>query len=214
MKLFLASSLDKTISLLIPKISKLSKENRVIFIANAADPLKEKWWVDADRKAFVDSGFNLEEINLRNITSQQFAAELKKSDIIHICGGSVFYLLSLLQKKGIGKEIIEAVRKDKIFYTGTSAGSCIAAKSLEIFKFDPEEKKYAHLVSDFSGLNFVNFLIIPHCNNQEFIQANKDVIEHTPEFTDPLIFIQDSQAVWVKDDKFEILDLSAPTETP
>lgn len=207
MKLFLASSLDKTLPLLLQKFFKPPQKTKVIFIANAADPFDDKWWVDLDRQAFLKSGFEIIEVDLKNITEDRFTEQVQNADILHICGGSVFYLLSLLKKSTFHKTITGAVRKNKIFYTGTSAGSVIVSPSLEIYKYDPEEKKFFDPKSDFSGLNFVNFLIVPHCNNPEFVEANKAVIEHSPKFPIPLIFIQDNQVVWVEDNKFEILSL-------
>ncbi|MFA5987294.1 MAG: Type 1 glutamine amidotransferase-like domain-containing protein [Candidatus Paceibacterota bacterium] len=208
MKLFLASALGNTISLLVPKLAKPPKENRVIFIANAADPFEgDKWWVESDRKAFSNLGFNLIETDLRKIDAKQLVVEINRSDIIHFCGGSDFYLLSILQKGGFIKDIVESVRTGKIFYTGTSAGSCLVAPSLEIYKFDPDEKKHTNLLSDFYGLGLVNYLIVPHCNQKEFVSDYKVLVEHMPEFSCPLVFLQDNQAIYVEDEKSEILIL-------
>jgi len=205
MKLFLASSLDETISLLEPRLNKPIGDNRVLFIANAADLLDDPWWVDLDRKKFLDAGYKIAEIDLRKLSQEEFTKILENSDIVHVCGGSVFYLLSVLKQNEFGDLITKAVRDNKIIYTGTSAGSIVVSKSNEIYKYDPDEVKFVDRVSEFEGLDLVDFVIVPHCGKADFIEANKAVVEHMPEFPYPMIFLHDNQAVYVDDSKLEIL---------
>ena len=84
MKLFLASSLDRTVNLLSKKLSKSVKGKRVIFIDNAADNYKgDRWWIKSDKDAFVKIGCNIVEVDIRQISKKDFKLELEKSDIIH-----------------------------------------------------------------------------------------------------------------------------------
>lgn len=209
MKLFLASSFDKTIKIFEKKLGTSISGKKVIFVANAADKhTTDTWWVRVDREAFVKHGCNLSEIDLRNISESDLEKLLNVSDIIHFCGGSVLYLLNLIKEKGLSNIIIDQVRKGKIIYSGTSAGSIIPALDLRLFNFDSEEKEYIDVesIKDFSGLGLVNFLILPHTNNIDFVDANTVVVRHLPEFSQPALFLYDNQAVWVEGDKFEIVE--------
>ena len=208
MKLFLASSLDKTISLFSKKLTRPIKGRRVIFITNAADNHKgDKWWIKFDKDAFIKIGCNLVEVDMRQITKKDFKSELEKSDIIHFCGGSVLHLISVIKKRNFSKLIINAVRKDKIIYSGTSAGSMIVAKDLSLNAFEPDEKQYLKETKDYSGLGLVNFMVMPHCNNKYFVKGNKKMIENLSGASQALIFIYDNQAVWVEDDKLEVVSV-------
>ena len=207
MKLFLASSFDKTASLLAKNCGEI-KDKNVIFIANAADTHKgDTWWIDTDRQAFIKLGCKVNDVDLRVITKNDLEKLLKEYDIIHFCGGSVLYLINLLRGRAFDKLITNFVRKNEIIYTGTSAGSMIAAKDLKLSYFDPEEKEYIDVekIKDFSGLNLVNFLIVPHTNNEDFSKGNIEMVRNLPKFSQPLVFIYDNQAVFVEDNKFEIL---------
>ena len=207
MKLFLASSFVETANLFKKKIGKI-KGKKVVLIANASDTHKGKtWWVDDDRNAFKKLGCLVKDIDLRIISKIDLEKVLQESDIIHFCGGSVLYLINLLREKGFDKLIIDSVRKDRIIYTGTSAGSMIVAEDLKLSYYDPEETEYIDVkkMKDFSGLKFVNFLIIPHTNNKDFSKGNIEMVKYLPKFSQPLVFIYDNQAIWVEDDKFEIL---------
>jgi dipeptidase E len=78
---------------------------------------------------------------------------------------------------------------------------------LKLCKYDEEEKELVKTMTDYSGLGLVNFLIIPHINNKDFVESNKKMIEHLPGNPVALIFIDDNQAVWVEDNKFEIFEI-------
>lgn len=205
MKLFLASSLDKTISLLKERVPKSAKW--VLFIANAADPYDERWWVDLDREAFIKLGFEIIEVDLRKITKEEFEQKLKNVDIVHLCGGSVFYLISILREKNVADLIIDIVKNEKVIYTGTSAGSMIPAKELFLLKYEVEESAFYKQESDSKGLDLVNFLILPHCNQEAFAENNKNVVEHAHESSIPLLLLKDDQAVWVEDEKMELVSV-------
>lgn len=207
MKLFLASSLDKTALLLK---SLLPKANcRVAFISNAADIYKgDNWWIESDGKALREIGCEIVDVDLRQMTEESFSEVLKNVDVVHFCGGSVLYLIGLIKEKKLKDLIVDFVKKGGL-YTGTSAGSMIVASDLLLSTTDPEEKDYLGTaeIKEYSGLGLVDFLIIPHCNNPEFVAGNKDLVELMPQTNRPLIWLYDNQVVLVEDNKFEILSV-------
>lgn len=205
MRLFLASSFDETVDLLGQKVGSLG-EKTVLFVANAADNhTGDRWWIKTDKDAFEKLGCKAQELDLRVVSLEELSDKLDKADILHFCGGSVIYLASLIKDRGMVKPIVDAVRQDKVIYTGTSAGSMLVAEDLTMGIYDPEEEAYAKATKDYSGLGLVNFLIMPHADNRDFLESNKKTIEHLPENKLPLIFLNDNQAVWVEDGKIEIL---------
>src|ERR1700733_1205534 len=134
MKLFLASSLDKTLPLLKPCIGRQDlSEIKVLFVPNAADPYKEKWWVDLDRNEFLELGYKVNEVDIRTMGEAEFSKALAEADVLHVCGGSVYYLIDLIRKQNLEQVIIDAVKSDRIIYTGTSAGSIIVSESIAAF---------------------------------------------------------------------------------
>lgn len=208
MKLFLASSFVKTAKLLPKKVGKNLKGKKVIFIANAADNDKgDKWWIKSDRDAFIKLGCKTLDTDLRTISKVDFIKLLKNSDIIHFCGGSVIYLICLIKERSFKKLIVNEVKNKKLIYTGTSAGSMIPANDLTIDSYDPDEKEYVAKMKDKTGLELVNFLIIPHTNSKDFAKGNSKMVSELPDIKthQSLIFLYDNQAVWVENNKFEIL---------
>jgi peptidase E len=114
MKLFLASSLDKTMLRLFERTEKPANKTKVLFVENASDPIKEKPWVDADREAFRNFKCELNELDLREITKEELVKQIESADILHICGGSVLYILALIKKRGMFDIVLEAVKQGKI----------------------------------------------------------------------------------------------------
>lgn len=206
MKLFLASAISKTISLLDRQLLAKNSRKSVLFISNASDIYTgEKPWLDWDRDAFKGIGCTVVDVNLEAITPEELAQKMKSADVIHFCGGSVLYLNNLIKNKKFDSIIIDEVKNGNIIYTGSSAGSMIVARDLSFCAFDQDEKDIVAVTSDFSGLSLVDFLIMPHASNEDFIESNTQVIKMLPRHPQPLLFIDDNQAIVVNDSSFEIV---------
>lgn len=205
MKLFLSST-SEALPLLKKRLPKNGKGVKVLFSENAANPIPgNHFWVKNDKKAFEKMGCKVIEIDLRNISKSEFVKLLNTSNVIHFCGGSAAYLMSLLQNKSFNTPISKMVKAGKLIYSGTSAGSMIATDNLKLITFDEDEKEFIKQMKNHSGLGLANFLLIPHCNQPEFIEYAKSIVGHLPKNLEPLVLISDQEAVWVVDGKFEII---------
>ena len=210
MKLFLASAFDKTADVFSKKVGFSLKGKKVMFVANAADHYKgDKWWIRNDREAFIKLGCQVIDVDLRTITLTDFTESLMSSDIIHITGGSVIYPSQLIIKRGLSKPLKDAIRQNKIIYTGTSAGSMIVSKDLTSMSFDPDEKDFVVTGNSYSGLGLIDFIILPHAGNKDFSAGNAELMKLLPDYSQPVLFLYDNQAVLVEDDKLEIVTSTA-----
>lgn len=206
MKLFLTSSADKTIS----ELGRLHPEGgkKVLFVANAADPYSETYWVDWDRNAFTKLGYELTEIDLRTANIGEFQNLLEDADILHICGGSVSYLGWLLREKQVDTLIVEAVKNDKIIYTGTSAGSMIVSQDVAMFSYDDEEEKeYVEKGFNKKGLGLIAWTIAPHSNSKDFVPSHQKVVEELVVNPTAVFLLHDNQAIWVENDSLTFIEV-------
>lgn len=212
--LFLASSLDKTIDQFVTLLNLEPAKNRVAFVETASIPYgnpENFFWVSEDKQAFVDKGFRLEVFDFTKLTTLDLETKLTEFDIIHFCGGNTLYLNYLLHKTGFGETVKQKVLSENLIYTGTSAGSMVVAPDLFEIKNSLTEDidlKFLEGIArgDYIGLNLVPFLIIPHTNNADFVTTNQELVQKLPNYKYPLIFLQDNQAIFVQNDKFEIIE--------
>jgi len=214
-QLFLASSIDNTINLLSDLAKIEPKTAKVIFVADAADPYLEQGedisWVEDDKKAFLENGYNLLETDLENL--EVTLSDLKSSSqttpiILHFCGGHTLYLLNKIRKYNLVATIQNLVLTDQVIYTASSAGCMIVAPDLSVKKDLNDEPdtwvKYLSNFTNYTGLDLVDVLIVPHFNNLAYSKYHQEYVANSS-FTTPLLFLSDNQAVWVENGKFRIV---------
>lgn len=98
---------------------------------------------------------------------------INECDIIYISGGNTFYLLSELQKSHAAQTIKDTVQAGKI-YIGESAGAIVAAPDTRYATLMDENSVN---VSDFTGLNMVDFFTVPHFGCGPFVEATREIME-------------------------------------
>jgi dipeptidase E len=205
MKLFIASTFANTVKLFVEK----QRGGRVLFIANSCDPFKNKYWVNKDYQAFVENGsFEIERCDLRKMDALALEDKLQGFQILHVCGGSVLYMLDLLHKKGMHIVIQGAIRRG-VIYTGTSAGSIIMAPDVSFGADDIDEHEAGVVgkVKDFRGLGMIPYF--PQCHAQEeyYFKSIKRVIPTLSKNKVPILFLNDNMACWHVDGKMFIEQL-------
>lgn len=199
-KHFLASSFDKTAT----RFKELNPTlgNKVLFVENAAEPWKrtmELFWVENDRKAFTELGFEVAVVDLHVETPESLSTKLDTADVLHVCGGGVFYINELIKDKNLVEPIVKAVAEGKVVYTGTSAGSIIVSKTFGCYEPETEEVPFVKRSEDKVGLGLVDFVVVPHNNNPDSAAHHATMVPRMVDNPEAYYFIRDNQALWVED---------------
>jgi dipeptidase E len=205
MKLFLASTFADVVSLFVKRV----KSGTVLFIANAADPFKNKLWVKKDFRAFIDNGFDVDRIDLREMNAANLRSFIHEYNILHLCGGSAIYLLNLLREKKVAGVIVDAIKENGLIYTGTSAGSMIMAPDIS-FCADDEDEQEAGMVGklkSLKGLGLIPYFIMCHCQNRYYVPSTVKAMKQLPKNKLPILLLNDGMAIWHEDGKMEIVSL-------
>ena len=98
---------------------------------------------------------------------------ISQCDIIYVSGGNTFYLLNELRKSRGWQAIKNAVKAGKI-YIGESAGAILAAPDT---RYATPMDENSPNMSDFTGLNLVDFCVVPHFGCEPFTQATHEIME-------------------------------------
>lgn len=207
-RLFLTSSFDGSGDFLKHVLPIQNKNHTVAYIGNAADLDEDKSWMQSTKDKFKELNFELTEVDLRKIQNQDLQTELEKYDCIYVEGGNNVYLLEISNNSGLTKIVRDLVlKKDKI-YIGTSAGSIHAGPSIESTMILDEP--YEHTLTSFEALNLVNFVVVPHIGGDFNSYRKKEYTEmynNFYKFAYPHLCLRDNQAVWVEDNKVEVVSI-------
>ena len=202
-KLFLASSFSEVASLFPKFAGEEIKGKRVTFIPTASLVEEVRFYVDDDRKAFEELGIIVEELEITTASPDKILEILNRNDYIFVSGGNTFYLLQELRRKRADILITEQIRAGKL-YIGTSAGSIILCPDIEFVK----EMDYNHTAPElqsFTGLNIVDFYILPHYLDFPFEEITQNIVKKYGKKLD-LRPISNKQVITIAGNRIEILE--------
>ena len=195
-KLFLASSFSEVASLFPKFAGEEIKGKRITFIPTASLVEEVRFYVDDDRKAF-------EELEITAASPDKILEVLNRNDYIFVSGGNTFYLLQELRRKGADALITEQIRAGKL-YIGTSAGSVILCPDIEFVK-EMDHNYTAPELQSFTGLNIVDFYILPHYLDFPFEETTQNVVKKYGKKLD-LRPISNKQVITIAENRIEILE--------
>ena len=178
-----------------------TKGKKVLFIPTANIDEETKFLVDEAKKVFENLGMEVEDLEISKLNEKTIKNKIEKANYLYVSGGNTFYLLQELKRKNL----IDFIKNRVNFgmtYIGESAGAIITSKDIE-YNYLMDDKTIAKDLKEYSGLNLVGFYVVPHLNEFPFEESAKQTVE---KYKDKLniIAINNSQAIIVKDDKFEI----------
>ena len=202
-KLFLASSFSEVANLFPKFAGEEIKGKRITFIPTASLVEEVRFYVDDDRKAFEELGIIVEELEITTASPDEISEILNRNDYIFVSGGNTFYLLQELRRKGADILITEQIRAGKL-YIGTSAGSIILCPDIEFVK----EMDYNHTAPElqsFTGLNIVDFYILPHYLDFPFEEITQNIVKKYGKKLD-LRPISNKQVITIVGNRIEILE--------
>lgn len=202
-KLLLTSSAKKTIHFLTKLTNKNWSDLNVIFITTAGNLYEDTWWIQDSRKALIDLGANITELDIAGKSSKELIKQIGEPDVIFVAGGNTIYLLEEVQKSGFMNIVIELIEKG-VIYVGSSAGSVLAGPDL-ILETNFEDRKNVSKLNSYAGLSLVNFFILPHWNEKSWKNTYLKIADKLVESKISLITLTDDQAILIDGEKMKIL---------
>ena len=200
--MILTSSLYESIELVKKFLDKNTESKKILFIPTATNVDEYKKYIHLTQKAFEDFGYEVENFDV-SIFSEEIAKEkLSEAKIVFISGGNTFYLLQELKRKNLIPYLKERI-ENGLLYIGESAGSVIAAPDIEYASI-VDDKTLATELDDYTGLNLVDFYIIPHFEEEPFVESSRNTVELYKDKLD-LKLINNKEAILVENNNFTII---------
>jgi len=207
--LFLASEVDQVVNHFVKKIKKPVKDLKAAFIPTAGEVEKDQEWIKPNRNGLNKAGIKTFDYTITGKTSKDIERDLGGCDLIHVNGGNTFYLLLQAKKSGFDKFIKRQVEKG-VIYTGSSAGSIIAAPDIAITSYY-ETKIYEKELPDTKGFNLVDFIIFPHWGSpifQDLYENHRVMTAYKNCQGNKIILLNDNQYIEVMDNHYQIVDIT------
>mgnify|MGYP001694871623 FL=1 len=200
--MILTSSLYESIELVKKFLDKNTESKKILFIPTATNVDEYKKYIHLTQKAFEDFGYEVENFDV-SIFSEEIAKEkLSQAKTVFISGGNTFYLLQELKRKNLTSYLKERI-ENGLIYIGESAGSVIAAPDIEYASI-VDDKTLATELDDYAGLNLVDFYIVPHFEEEPFVESSRKTVELYKDKLD-LKLINNKEAILVENNNFTII---------
>ena len=200
--MILTSSLYESIELVKKFLDKNTESKEILFIPTATNVDEYKKYIHLTQKAFEDFGYEVENFDI-SIFSEEIAKEkLSQAKIVFISGGNTFYLLQELKRKNLTSYLKERI-ENGLLYIGESAGSVIAAPDIEYASI-VDDKTLATELDDYTGLNLVDFYIVPHFEEEPFVESSRNTVELYKDKLN-LKLINNKEAILVENNNFTII---------
>lgn len=178
-------------------------ELRLVYIPTAANPSKDKWFIDADRKRFTEMGIRFQELDINGKTPEELLSALRPTHAVFVAGGNTFYLLEKAKESGFDK-VIRKVVDDGVIYIGGSAGAVIAGPTIAPVSRLDDPLVAPHLTS-YEGFNLVDFVILPHYGKEKDKATYQQITEEFSKKNLKLLPLRDDQAVIVDDQGYRVV---------
>lgn len=203
--LFLTSSAVSVLDDIVKHLPKNPKDYNLAFIPTASEVEEgDKSWLQDDKNKLIEVGFNVTEFSITGLTKKEIEEKLKNIDIIFVSGGNTFYLLDQSIKTGFDQILLEKSQKDLI-YIGSSAGSMILGKKVELASTIDDRSKAPDLKSD--GIGIVDFAINPHWGSPLFEKEYLSCVKSLYNANSKLLLLTDTQYLFVQDEDYKIIQI-------
>ena len=200
--MILTSSLYESIELVKKFLDKNTESKKILFIPTATNVDEYKKYIHLTQKIFEDFGYEVENFDV-SIFSEEIAKEkLSETKTVFISGGNTFYLLQELKRKNLTSYLKERI-ENGLLYIGESAGSVIATPNIEYASI-VDDKTLATELNDYTGLNLVDFYIVPHFEEEPFVESSRNTVELYKDKLD-LKLINNKEAILVENNNFTII---------
>jgi dipeptidase E len=170
--------------------------------------------IEANKRALADLGIEAEDLDLRDYFNEpdKLKTELGRFGLIWAVGGNAFVLRRAMRYSGFDQIAPGRVRDGSLVYAGYSAGSVVAARTLQGIEVvdDPNEVPGGYdseVIWD--GLDLIDFSIAPHYRSEHpESPLIEDVVRVFKSKDLPYKAIHDGEAVVVRGDSIEVVGTS------
>ena len=183
-------------------LNEKTESKKILFIPTPTNVDEYKKYIHLTQKVFEDFGYEVENFDISVFSEETVKEKISETKIVFVSGGNTFYLLQELKKKNLISYLREKI-ENGLLYIGESAGSVITAPNIGYADI-VDDKALATELNDYTGLNLVDFYVVPHFEEEPFVESSRKVVELYKDKLD-LKVINNKEVVLVENDDFRIV---------
>lgn len=207
--LFLTSQITSVVEDISQKLGPLVKQPCVYITTSYMYKPEPPPWQPIHRASLVAAGFDLTDYDIAGKSEQDIGSDLAHYKIMFVEGGNVAYLLQQAQRNNFGAYVKQRVEEGMI-YIASSAGSVIMGPDITA-NGRPGKMPADYGITNPSGFNLVNFVIMPHWGAPDKKEAYlHHKIPNSYREDHPYIFLSNHQYIDVVGDSFNIITVDQP----
>ena len=183
-------------------LNEKTESKKILFIPTATNVDEYKKYIHLTQKVFEDFGYEVENFDISVFSEETVKEKISETKIIFVSGGNTFYLLQELKKKNLISYLRGKI-ENGLLYIGESAGSVITAPNIGYADI-VDDKVLATELNDYTGLNLVDFYVVPHFEEEPFVESSRKVVGLYKDKLD-LKVINNKEVVLVENGDFRIV---------
>jgi dipeptidase E len=173
-------------------LGKSTQEARVAVIPTAAKNSKDSSHIAKDLAALNATGIRqIDMVDISEMQKSDWLPLINAADVIFVVGGDVYLLRDAVVNSGLAEELPRLLETK--LYVGISAGSKLLGPNCGVASLYYSPQK------DNTGLEIVDFCIVPHMNSSRFT-------DRTPEQVEPKLEYLKSTTYLIDDDTAIVVD--------
>lgn len=187
---------------LIKKVEPNLAGKVVTYIPTASIAEEIEGIVEKETETLNRLGLEVDVLEISTVSHQKMEESLTKNDLIFVSGGNTFFLLQELRKTGADQILTDQVNNGKL-YIGESAGAVVTCPDIG-YSAEIDSVERAPELKNYTGLNLVDFYIVPHIDNEKMGPGAKRIAERYAHKMEMRV-LRDDQAIWIEESKISIL---------
>ena len=200
-KMLLVSMLQHSADL-VKKVEPDLAGKVVTYLPTAGIAEEIEGMVEEETETLSRLGLKVDVLEISTASHQKRKESLINNDLIFVGGGNTFFLLQELRRTGADQILTDQVNNGKL-YIGESAGAIVACPDIG-YSAEIDSVEKAPDLKDYTGLNLVDFYLVPHIDNEGMGPGAKRIIE---KYSDQMKMkvLRDDQAIWIEGSEITIL---------
>jgi dipeptidase E len=139
----------------------LKNKNAILITTAAKDKENNKWNI-LTKQQLLSLGY--ENVDFHDLETSPII-NIENYDTIYVCGGNTFKLMKAVKESNFKEKVLNVLNRGGI-YIGASAGALILSPTISIAgEVEPDDNEVG--LEDMSGMNIIDFEILPHYSPEQ-----------------------------------------------